>query len=126
MLVHVFCSVQTVSVEFSVTAETHLLYKIAKAYYEDGLTQSQIGKRFSLSLIKVSRLLQRARQNGVVQITIAVPAESHADLKQVEAAAGLDEVVVAATPRTNQNDVVPAIGQAAAAYLARCIETASC
>ena len=34
-----------------------LLYKIAKAYYEDGLTQDQIGKRFGLSRIKVSRLL---------------------------------------------------------------------
>jgi len=106
-----------------VTAETHLLYKIAKAYYEDGLTQSQIGKRFSLSRIKVSRLLQQARQNGVVQITIAAPAESHADLeRELETAYGLDEVVVAETPRTNQSDVVSAIGQAAAAYLARCIE----
>ncbi len=105
------------------TAETHLLYKIAKAYYEDGLTQSQIGKRLGLSRIKISRLLHQARQNGVVQITIAVPVDSHADLeRELEAAYGLDEVVVAATSRTNQSDVVPAVGQAAAAYLARCIE----
>lgn len=34
-----------------------LLYKLAKAYYEDQLTQAQIGKRFGLSRIKVSRLL---------------------------------------------------------------------
>ena len=39
--------------------EKKLLFKIAKAYYEDGLTQEQIGKRLGLSRIKVSRLLQR-------------------------------------------------------------------
>ena len=50
-----------------------LLYKIATAYYEDGLTQDQIGKRFGLSRIKVSRLLQQARQSRVVQITIVAP-----------------------------------------------------
>ncbi len=42
-------------------ARRSLLYKIAKAYYGDGLTQQQVGKRFGLSRIKVSRLLQRAR-----------------------------------------------------------------
>jgi DNA-binding transcriptional regulator LsrR (DeoR family) len=28
-----------------------LLYELAKAYYEDGLAQSQIGKRFGWSLL---------------------------------------------------------------------------
>ena len=47
-----------------------LLYKIAKAYFEEGLTQRQIGLRLGLSRIKVSRLLQQARDERIVQITI--------------------------------------------------------
>lgn len=99
-----------------------LLYKIAKAYYEDGLTQDQIGKRFGLSRIKVSRLLQQARQSRVVQITITPPMGSFGDLeRELETAYGLDEVVVVNTLSQAQNDVVPRLGAAAANYLARCL-----
>ena len=38
-----------------------LLYKIAHVYYEDGLSQKQIGLRFGISRIKVSRMLKHAR-----------------------------------------------------------------
>ena len=34
-----------------------VLHKVAKAYYDDGLTQEKIGQRFGLSRMKVSRLL---------------------------------------------------------------------
>jgi DNA-binding transcriptional regulator LsrR (DeoR family) len=112
--------------------ETSLLYKIAKAYYEDGLTQDQIGKRFGLSRIKISRLLQQARQTRVVQISITPPAGSFGDLeRELEQVFGLDEVVVVGVngsadgseyPSENglsQADVLPRLGNAAAAYLAR-------
>lgn len=100
--------------------DTALLYKIAKAYYEDGLTQDQIGKRFGLSRIKVSRLLQQARQSRVVQITITPPPDSFGDLeRELEAAYGLDEVIVVSTPGYAQSEVVPRLGVAGAAYLAR-------
>lgn len=99
-----------------------LLYKIAKAYYEDGLTQDQIGKRFGLSRIKVSRLLQQARQSRVVQITITPPTDSFGDIERdLETAYGLDEVIVVSTISSEQSDVVPRLGVAAAGYLARCL-----
>ncbi len=99
-----------------------LLYKIAKAYYEDGLTQDQIGKRFGLSRIKISRLLQQARQSRVVQITITPPTDSFGDLeRELEAAFGLDEVIVVSNASGMQSDVVPRLGAAAANYLARCL-----
>ncbi|NJN83837.1 MAG: sugar-binding transcriptional regulator [Caldilineaceae bacterium] len=105
------------------TTEAHLLYKIAKTYYEDGLTQDQIGKRFGLSRIKVSRLLQQARQNGVVQISIAPLADSFADLeRELETVFGLYEAVIVASGDGSQSEIVPLLGQAAAAYLARCVE----
>jgi DNA-binding transcriptional regulator LsrR (DeoR family) len=99
-----------------------LLYKIAKAYYEDGLTQDQIGKRFGLSRIKVSRLLQQARQSRVVQITITPPMDSFGDLeRELEATYGLDEVVVVDTTGSAQGDIALRLGVAAANYLARCL-----
>ena len=74
------------------------LYKIAKAYYEDGLTQEQIGERLGLSRAKVSRMLQRAREENVVRITVLAP-ESNADLERaLEDRFGLDEAVLVSTP----------------------------
>ena len=49
------------------TGDRHrLLYKIARAYYMDDLTQEKIGKRIGLSRMKVSRLLRQARNEGAV------------------------------------------------------------
>jgi DNA-binding transcriptional regulator LsrR (DeoR family) len=102
--------------------DSTLLYKIAKAYYEDGLTQDQIGRRFGLSRIKVSRLLQQARQSRVVQITITPPSDSFGDLERdLETACGLDEVVVVDLPGAVEGDLVLRLGAAAAAYLSRCL-----
>ncbi len=102
--------------------DSTLLYKIAKTYYEDGLTQDQIGRRFGLSRIKVSRLLQQARQSRVVQITITPPSDSFGDLERdLETAYGLDEVVVVDLPGAAESDIVPRLGAAAANYLSRCL-----
>jgi len=105
-----------------IMSDTTLLYKIAKAYYEDGLTQDQIGKRFGQSRIKVSRLLQQARNTRLVQITITPPAGSYGDLERdLERLYGLDEVIVVSVGSDRQEDVGPPLGYAAANYLARCL-----
>jgi DNA-binding transcriptional regulator LsrR (DeoR family) len=96
------------------------LYKIAKAYYEDGLTQEQIGDRLGLSRVKVSRMLQRAREAKVVQITVVAPQDSNADLERaVEAAFGLDEAVIVSPPSDDREVVVRALGPAGAQCLVR-------
>ncbi|MBN1934995.1 MAG: sugar-binding transcriptional regulator [Anaerolineae bacterium] len=98
-----------------------LLYKVAKAYYEDDLTQQQIGQRLGLSRIKVSRLLSRAREDKIVQIAVVAPQSSNADLeREIEARYGLHEAIVVASTR-----LAPTlrsggeIGAAAAECLAR-------
>ncbi len=50
--------------------ERGLLIDVARLYYEQQLTQSEIGRRLNTSRSTVSRLLQEARDTGVVQITI--------------------------------------------------------
>jgi DNA-binding transcriptional regulator LsrR (DeoR family) len=102
-----------------------LLYKIAKAYYEDGLTQGQIGKRFGLSRIKVSRLLQQARDERIVQIMITPPQDSNAELeRKLEARYGLNEVVVISPSNYDKAVIVQELGPAAVDCLLRCLQGA--
>jgi len=100
-----------------------LLYKIAKAYYEDGLTQEQIGDLLGLSRIKVSRLLRQARDEKVVQITIAPPQNANADLeRELEARYGLDEAVVVSPSSYDKATIVHELGPPAADCLVRCLQ----
>lgn len=97
-----------------------LLYKIAKAYYEDGLTQGEIGKRLGLSRIKISRLPQQARDERIVQITVIPPYESKVDLeREIEAKYGLDEVVIVSPTSYDKAVIARELGPAAADCLLR-------
>ena len=72
----------TLGDDVAVSSEQHrLLYRIAQAYYVDGLTQKQIANRFGLSRPKVSRLLRKGRDNGIISITLTPPPNGMADLE---------------------------------------------
>ncbi|NJN98285.1 MAG: hypothetical protein HC875_31455 [Anaerolineales bacterium] len=87
----------------TLTDRKKLLYKIAKAYYEENLTQEEIGKLFGLSRIKISRLLQQARDERIVHITIIPPAESNVELeRELAARYDLDEWSLLAHPVTTE------------------------
>ena len=47
-----------------------LLTEISVAYYQDGATQEEISKKFSVSRAKVGRMLKQARDEGIVEITV--------------------------------------------------------
>jgi DNA-binding transcriptional regulator LsrR (DeoR family) len=107
-----------------VTGEQHrLLYRIAQSYYLDGLTQSQIAKRFGLSRPKVSRLLQKGRENGIINITLTPPPGGIADLeRELEQKYGLEEaVIVQVSDPQDRSAVVNELGPAAAECLLRCL-----
>jgi deoxyribonucleoside regulator len=53
--------------------ERDLLVEAATLYYEEGLTQAEIGQRLATSRSTVSRLLRDARTQGIVHITINYP-----------------------------------------------------
>ncbi|MFB3785547.1 MAG: sugar-binding transcriptional regulator [bacterium] len=98
-----------------------LLYKIAQAYYLDGLTQQQIAKRFNLSRPKVSRLLQQARDEKIVNITLVPPSGSLAGLENtLEDQYGLDEVIlVPVSDPADTGEVARRLGPPAGEYLLR-------
>lgn len=50
--------------------EEELLARIAWFYYHDNLTQSEIGEKLKLPRLKVSRLLEKGRQIGLIKVQI--------------------------------------------------------
>jgi deoxyribonucleoside regulator len=50
-----------------------MLYRIAKSYYIDNLSQEQIARRESISRPHVSRILTKARSCGIVNIQVQMP-----------------------------------------------------
>jgi deoxyribonucleoside regulator len=52
---------------------TELLARVASMYYEDNLTQDEIARRVGTSRSTVSRVLQEARETGVVEIVVHYP-----------------------------------------------------
>ncbi|MGQ9626788.1 MAG: sugar-binding transcriptional regulator [Anaerolineae bacterium] len=108
----------------AISAEQHrLLYRIAQAYYVDGLTQQEIAKRFGLSRPKVSRLLQKAREEKIIITTFVPPPSSMADLeRELERKYGLKEmVIVPVSNPKNLTAVARELGPSAAECLVRCI-----
>jgi DNA-binding transcriptional regulator LsrR (DeoR family) len=110
-----------------------LLLEAAQLHYEDGLTQAEVADALGITRIKVNRLLQAARQIGVVRFLV-VPRVEHAYLKGIEdelkAAYRLRDVLLVpgraeildGTLATNTREaIVETLAQAAAQYLDRCL-----
>jgi DNA-binding transcriptional regulator LsrR (DeoR family) len=98
-----------------------MLVKTAQLYYEQELTQAQISQRLGLSRQKVQRLLQEAREQGIVRINIQPVMGVFTSLEQkLERRFGLDEaVVVETTAYEEQAVVMREIGAGAFEYLLR-------
>lgn len=100
-----------------------LLSQISRLYYLDNLTQQQIAGKLSLSRQKVQRFLKRAREEGVVRISIQPVTGVFPELeRKLEKKYGLREAVV--TEVFSYEDQVRSsleVGAAAAEYLVRII-----
>jgi DNA-binding transcriptional regulator LsrR (DeoR family) len=90
------------------------LSQVARLYYVRGLTKLEIGDRLGISRFKVTRLLEQAREQGVVRIEIdePVPVDDDAS-RRLEVAFGLAMAIVVPDGR---------VAQAAAAWLPELIE----
>jgi DNA-binding transcriptional regulator LsrR (DeoR family) len=96
-----------------------LLARIAHRSYIDGRTQEEIGQEFGLSRPKVQRLLERARQSGVVDIHIEAPPGLNLELEAelVEAFQLADAIV--SPGRADPAAQREAVARSAARYLER-------
>lgn len=107
--------------------DLRLMSKVSSLYYLQGLKQRQIAERLHLSRPKVSRLLQEARDRGIVQISVSPPTGSFVELEgDLETRFGLEEALITAADAQaahgNTSFLKQQIGAAAAQYLRRTTE----
>jgi len=74
------------------------LSKIARLYYSERLTQQEIAGRLNISRTKVSRYLDEARKDKIVEIKINLPEEDYSNLEyRIEKSFKIKECIVVAT-----------------------------
>ncbi len=98
--------------------DLNLLVEVAWLYYEQELTQAEIGRRINVSRSTVSRLLQEARTSGIVTITINYSIARDADLEdRLRTAFSLQHVRVLRSLGRPKEVVRRGMGQLAARLL---------
>lgn len=94
------------------------LVDAARMYYQLDYSQQEIAQHLGVSRPTVSRFLQQAKDEGIVQIKIVDPKENNAQFEdQLREKFGLKKVIVAAVPQYEDEIVKKYLGEAAAAYL---------
>ena len=97
--------------------QVRLMTKVAHLYHEQGIRQSDIAEALHISQARVSRLLKRATELGIVRTIVVVSQGVHTDLEQaLEQRFGLAEAVVV-DAETDEASILRALGSAGASYL---------
>lgn len=103
--------------------ELRLIARVARMYHLDNMRQSDIAERLHISQASISRLLQRARDEGIVRVSVEVPRGTYPDLeRQLREAFGLADVVVAECTDDREEQILARIGEAAAHYVETTIQ----
>jgi DNA-binding transcriptional regulator LsrR (DeoR family) len=87
-------------------------------YHEQGMRQPQIASQLNISQARVSRLLRRAVEIGIVRTSVITPPGVHADLEErVEQKFHLRELVAVDVGGSDEALLLKALGTAGAMYL---------
>jgi len=96
---------------------------VARRYYLEGESKSDIAASLGLSRFKVARLIDRALATGLVRIEIDSHGEIDLDLSvRVGAALGLRHCIVMDAPEEDDDSLRATLGRAAAELLAEILE----
>jgi deoxyribonucleoside regulator len=96
---------------------SELLARVASLYYEQNLNQDEIGHRIDTSRSTVSRLLQEARETGIVEVIIHYPWRSDTELeRQLMERFHLRQACVLASRGRLYKEVLRGLGVLAARY----------
>ncbi len=99
-------------------SQLRLMTRVARMYYENDLNQPQIAEQLHVSQAKVSRLLKRASELGIVRVAVVPPPGGYSELEeQLVARFGLSDAVVVDAGTGDEASVTSAVGAAAASYL---------
>ncbi|MNH97178.1 Sorbitol operon regulator [compost metagenome] len=99
-----------------------LMVKICKLYYYESWTQEKLAEKFGMSRPIISKLIQKAREIGVVEIIVHDDPHQTSELeKELEEAYHLEQVLVVPTRDLNKELVTSAVGKAAAQFVQKLI-----
>lgn len=99
----------------------------AKMYYLLDLGQQEIAKRLGVSRPTVSRLLQQAKQEGIVQIKIKDPTGDIEQLSEdIQTMFNLKEAIIVSVPQYEDILVKKYLGEATADYLYSTVKEGDC
>jgi DNA-binding transcriptional regulator LsrR (DeoR family) len=94
-----------------------LMTKVARLYHEQGLSQPNISSRLHISQSRVSRLLSKATEVGIVRTTVVNTAGVYSELEDLlEKKYGVSEIVIVDTAE-GEEQLLKGLGSAAAHYL---------
>src|SRR5690625_739378 len=97
--------------------------KIATLYYFEGWTQAKIAKKYKVSRPVISKVLQRAKDEGIIEIYIKDENVHNIELeRQLEKKYKLQEVTVVSTANLSEEMIKKAIGKASVSYITRIID----
>lgn len=100
--------------------ERRLIVKVANLYYFEGWTQAQIAQKVGVSRPVISKLLNKAKEQGIVEIYIKDENAHTVELEQkLEKKYGLKEVIVTPTAGLTSEMVKRSIGKAASSYVSK-------
>ena len=99
-----------------------LSIRVAWLYYQHGLTQELIARKFGVSRATVARVLQRARQEGLVEFRFAPGPERIMRLEEKLLEQYVLEEVILVPPDSDDTALRTALAKATASYLERSLE----
>lgn len=98
--------------------ELRLMARIARMYHIDGVRQPAIAEQLDVSQARVSRLLKKAVDEGIVRVTVTSPPGTYADLEaEVQRRYGLQLAIVVDAPDDDEQALLAQLGAATAYYL---------
>ncbi|MCE5328883.1 sugar-binding transcriptional regulator [bacterium] len=100
-----------------------LMVKVSTLYYKDGLTQDDISKKLKISKYQVNRILKRAVETGIVQISINDSLTHITEYEEkLEKQFNLKRAIVVDNSGLSDKELKAKMGQAASNYLLEIIK----
>jgi DNA-binding transcriptional regulator LsrR (DeoR family) len=97
--------------------QLRLITKVARMYHERGIRQTDIAETLHLSQARVSRLLKRAAELGIVRTVVTATPGVYTEIEEaLEDRYGLAEAVVVDVEGTDE-EIIAGLGSAGATYL---------
>lgn len=97
---------------------TTLMAEIADLYYNHGMTQQEIAHQYNCNRFKVAKLIQNAREEGIVEITIHKSNKRHTILEHtLMETFQLSKAIVLDTRDLSRTEALSEIGRTSALYL---------